>query len=106
MAGRGSAIWSPEARVDIEEIWIYYERVAGRTTAEKIARGIGRVIATIGQHPFAGRARDELRPGFRSLAASPHVVFYRIAGDRPEIIRVLDGRQDIDEIFATATPPP
>jgi toxin ParE1/3/4 len=41
-----------------------------------------------------------LRPGFRSLAARPHVVFYRVVNDIPEIIRVLDGRQDIEEIFA------
>jgi len=28
------------------------------------------------------------------------VVFYRVVNDAPEIIRVLDGRQDIEEIFA------
>ncbi len=35
----------------------------------------------------------------RSLAATPHVVFYRLRADRPEIVRVLDGRQDIGDIF-------
>ena len=50
--------------------------------------------------PSAGRSRDEIRPGLRSLAASPQVVFYRLNNDRPEIVRVLDGRQDIEEIFA------
>jgi toxin ParE1/3/4 len=101
MVGRtGTAIWSPEALADLDEIWNYYERVAGRNTAEKIAREIGAVVATIEDHPYAGRARSELRPGFRSLAASPHVVFYRVVDDVPEIVRVLDGRQDIEEVFA------
>jgi plasmid stabilization system protein ParE len=36
----------------------------------------------------------------RSFAATPHVVFYRVANDTPEIVRVLDGRQDIEEKFA------
>jgi toxin ParE1/3/4 len=99
-ARKGTAVWSPEALRDVDEIWNYYERIAGRTTAEKIAREIDRVIATIEYHPFAGRARNEVRPGFRSLAATPHVVFYRVMDDVPQIIRVLDGRQDIDEIFA------
>jgi toxin ParE1/3/4 len=27
-------------------------------------------------------------------------VFYRLKDDRPEIVRVLDGRRDIDEIFS------
>jgi plasmid stabilization system protein ParE len=31
----------------------------------------------------------------------PHVVFYRVVDDIPEIVRVLDGRQDIDEKFVT-----
>jgi plasmid stabilization system protein ParE len=51
-------------------------------------------------HPFAGRARDEVRPELRSVAAPPHVIFYRVKADIPEIVRVFDGRQDIDEIFA------
>ena len=101
MPGRGGpAQWSPDAMADVGEIWDYYERVAGRHTAERIVREIGDVVASIEHHPFAGRARDEIRAGFRSLAATPHVVFYRVTYDMPEIIRVLDGRQDIDEIFA------
>jgi toxin ParE1/3/4 len=96
----GAAIWSPEALSDLDEIWSYYERVAGRDTALKIIRQIGDVIAILENHPFAGRARDELRAGIRSLAATPHVVFYRVTDDVPEIIRILDSRRDIDEIFS------
>ena len=51
-------------------------------------------------HPFAGRDRDEVRPGLGSIVASPHVVFYRVNNDVAEIVRVLDGRRDLDEIFA------
>ena len=58
------------------------------------------MIALIEEHPFAGRARNELRPGLRSFAATPHVVFYRVVNDTPQIVRVLDGRQDIEEKFA------
>lgn len=98
--GSGAAIWSPEALSDLDEIWNYYDRVAGRNTALKIVRQIGKVITTLEDHPFAGRTRDELRAGIRSLAATPHVVFYRVANEIPEIIRILDSRRDIDEIFS------
>ncbi len=97
---RGTAIWSPEALRDIDEIWNYYERVAGKHTAERIIRKIAEVIATIEDHPFAGRARNELRPGVRSLAAAPHTVFYCVRNEIPEIIRILDSRRDIEEIFS------
>jgi toxin ParE1/3/4 len=100
MPRRRGAVWSPEAIADIEGIWEYYERVAGRRTAEKIVWDIGDVILTIEDHPLAGRLRAELRPGIRSLAAKPHVVFYRVAKDVPEIVRILDGRRDIEDIFS------
>jgi len=61
---------------------------------------MAKVIALIEQHPFAGRARDEVHPGLHSFAAPPHVVFYRGVDDAPQIVRLLDGRQDVEEIFA------
>jgi toxin ParE1/3/4 len=98
--GRRAALWSPEALDDRERIWDYYVRVAGRHTAEKMLREIAEVIALLEDHPFAGRSRNEVRSDLRSFAATPHVVFYRLVDDRPEIVRVLDGRQDIEEKFA------
>jgi toxin ParE1/3/4 len=70
------------------------------SVATKIVREINHLVASIEAYPYAGRSRDELRPGVRSLAAKPHVLFYRVVNDIPEIMRILDGRQDIDEIFA------
>ena len=101
MAGaRRAALWSPEALDDRERIWDYYVGVAGRHTAEKVLRDIGDVIALIEDHPFGGLARNEVRLRLRSFAVTPHVVFYRVVDDRPEIVRVLNGRQDIEDRFA------
>lgn len=101
MPGGGrTAIWSPEAIDDRERIWDNYAGVAGTQIAEKIFVELARVVALIEDRPFAGRARNEIRPGLRSFAATPHVVFYRVMNDTPEIVRVLDGRQDIEEQFA------
>jgi toxin ParE1/3/4 len=52
------------------------------------------------EHPLAGRGRDEIRPGLRSALSTPYVIFYRIRDNAPEVVRVLDGRRDIDEIFS------
>ena len=90
----------PRPLDDRERIWDYYVGVAGRHTAEKVLREIAEAIVLIEDHPFAGRARNEVRQGLRSFAASPHVVFYRVVDDRPEIVRLLDGWQDIEEKFA------
>src|SRR3954462_7052647 len=87
---RPPAIWSPEALDDIDHLWDYYARLAGRATADKIVREIAKIVKTIDDFPLAGRARDEIRAGLRSLAATPQIVFYRFNNDRPEIVRVLD----------------
>lgn len=101
MAGhRSRVIWSLEALDDIDRLWTYYAGTAGRVTADKLLREIDRVVRTIDDFPLAGRSRDEIRADLRSLAASLQVVFYRLNDDRPEIVRVLDGRQDIEEIFS------
>jgi toxin ParE1/3/4 len=71
-----------------------------RSLGEKMLRKVGEVVALIEDYPFVGRSRDELRAGFRSFAAHPHIVFYRVVNDLPEIMRVLDGRQDVEELFA------
>jgi toxin ParE1/3/4 len=92
--------WSPEALSDLSEIWDYYVKIAGQHTADGIVRRVGEVCALLEEHPFAGRARNEVWPGLRSMAASPHVVFERVNEGFAEIIRVLDGRRDLDEIFA------
>jgi toxin ParE1/3/4 len=67
---------------------------------DKITHEIEKACRILEDHPFAGRSRNEVRPGLRSVVASPHVVFYRVKNDRAEIVRVLDGRRDLDEIFS------
>jgi len=101
MAGRRLPIvWSPEAEADLADIWSYYREVAGARVAEARVRAIAEACRMLEEHPLGGRPRDEVRPGLRSVLASPHVIFYRLVDDAPQIVRVLDGRRDIEDIFA------
>ena len=93
-------IWSPEALDDLDHLWNYYANFAGRATADRILGGIAAIVVTLGDFPLVGRSRDDIRAGLRSLAITPQTVFYPLNKDRPEIVRVLDGRQDIEEIFS------
>jgi toxin ParE1/3/4 len=94
-------VWSPVALADLAEIWQHYARIAGRLTADKTVRDVGVACRTLAARPFAGRARDEVRPGLRAIAAGPLVVFYRIVRDQgAEILRVLDRRKDVDDMLA------
>lgn len=99
-AGKRPFIWSPEARADLADIWAYDAGVAGLQTANKVVRDIHAACRPLEDFPLAGRTRDELRRGLRSLAVRPHVVLNRVVDGTAEIVRVLDGRRDLDEIFA------
>ena len=48
----------------------------------------------LGQYPELGRSRDELLPKLRSFPASSYVIFYRIATDEIQVIRILHGSRD------------
>ena len=52
-------------------------------------REIAEACRLLEEHPLAGRARNEVRPGLRSVVTSPYVVFYRVPEDIAEIVRVL-----------------
>lgn len=92
-------IWSAEAEQDVTDIWNYWARQASPAVADDLLRAVGRAIARLQEWPFSGRKRDELIAGLRSAGARPNVIFYRLKDGRVEIVRVLDGRRDIDAIF-------
>lgn len=95
-------VWSKTALADLAGTWSHYAKIAGRLTADKTVRDVGAACRTLETRPFAGRARDEVRPGLRSIAAGPLVVFYRLGHrDGPEVLRVLDRRKDFEELFAS-----
>jgi toxin ParE1/3/4 len=98
-ADRRPVIWSLTAREDLREIWDYYSSTATTGIADGVVKRISDACLLLEDHPFAGRSRGELRPQLRSVAATPHVIFYRVASDVVEIVRVLHGRRDVNEIF-------
>ena len=50
-----------------------------------------------------GRARPELRPDLRSFPFKTYVIFFRYAAERLEIISVLEGHRDVEQVFHQAT---
>jgi toxin ParE1/3/4 len=89
---RSPVIWSPEATDDIDDLWDYYADVAGRMAADQVLREVGP-----SQQSTIFPSQDDLATRYEQAT---QIVFYRLKDDRPEIVRVLDGRRDIDEIFS------
>jgi toxin ParE1/3/4 len=90
-------VLSPAAQADLEQIWDYtYERW-GLHQAEEYLRELQHAIERAATHPRIGRACDEIRSGYRKLAAGSHMLFYRVTGeDVIDVVRILHRRMDVD----------
>ena len=49
----------------------------------------------LGDVPYAGRPRDEIRPGYRSLPVGEYPIFYRVMEPGVRIMHVVHGRMDL-----------
>jgi toxin ParE1/3/4 len=88
---------SPAAQADLEQIWDYARGRWGVDQAEEYLRELQRAIERAAANPRIGRACDEIRPGYRKLAAGSHTLFYRVtAGAVIDVVRVLHQRMDVD----------
>jgi len=71
-------------------------RVVGRRFVERL-RDQCRTLASL--PGTLGRARPELHADIRSISFRSYVIFFRYAGDRFEVINVLEDHRDISAHF-------
>jgi toxin ParE1/3/4 len=89
---------SGRARRDLVEIWRYIAN-DNESAADRFIDLITQRFGLLGENPYAGRSRDELRPGYRSFPVGQYLVFYRLSESRVEIMHVLHGKRDIETLF-------
>jgi toxin ParE1/3/4 len=88
---------TPAAQADLEQIWDYTHDSWGVDQAEKYLRELQHAIDHAAANPLIGRACDEIRPGYRKLAAGSHTLFYRLTTEGViDVVRILHQRMDID----------
>ena len=86
---------APEVETELDEIWYYTARESGSVqTANRLIDSITERFFLLAGFPYAGRVRNDLRPGLRSFPVGDYVIFYRIAGEDVHILHVVHGRRD------------
>jgi toxin ParE1/3/4 len=87
---------SPAAQADLEQIWDYTHDQWG-IEQEAYLRELQSAIERAAANPQIGRACDEVRAGYRKLAAGSHTLFYRVSAEGViDVVRVLHQRMDVD----------
>lgn len=89
---------TPRASEDLIEIWSYIaaDSVAN---ADAFIDKLCETMQVLSRQPGSGRHRDELASGIRSFPFGRYIVFYRAVTSGIEIVRVLHGARDIENIF-------
>ncbi len=91
-------VFSDEADSDLLHILTYLAE-RNLSSAASLAELFNSKIESLAHFPFIGRDRSVLAPELRSIVADNYVVFYRAERERVLVVRVLDGRRDIEAEF-------
>lgn len=87
-------ILSGEADSDIDGILLHSIAHHGQAVGEAYVRAISAVLDRLSAYPEIGSARDDLKPGLRSLPSGQHRIFYVVQSDGLVVIRVLHKAMD------------
>jgi len=91
-------VWSEKAEKDLLQTYGYLAE-RNPQAADVFAREVDDKFKNLSRFPFIGRERSSLAPGLRSVLVGTHLIFYLVGREQIVIVRVIDGRMDIDEEF-------
>lgn len=89
----------PEAELDLFLIWEHIS-LENLNAADRTLDQLEAEFNLMATQPLMGRERPELAPQLRSFAYGHYVIFYLPLDDGINLVRVLDGRQDVESIFS------
>jgi len=94
-------VYSAEARADLRALEDHIAERDGQLRADMVLGRIEETIHILAFMPGMGRPRPYLREGTRAFAVAPWTVIYEPLPelDGIRVIRVVDGRRDLPEIF-------
>jgi toxin ParE1/3/4 len=83
------------AQRDLSEIAAYTEANWGSEQKRRYLDAIRDRIRELRDNPEIGVKRNDVRPGYRSLASGQHQIFYRTSDTVIVVLRVLHGSMDV-----------
>ncbi len=77
----------------------HYIEERSPNAAEAFIRKLNTNFENLVRFPFIGQERSSVAPGLRCLVVGLYLIFYTVELDHIAIVRVIDGRMDVDEEF-------
>jgi len=88
----------PEAERDLDEIWWYIAQDSP-DNADRFLDRLQERFSTLAGFPKMGASRDDIQTGLRSQPAGSYLIFYFPLADGIEIVRVLHGSRDVENLL-------
>jgi toxin ParE1/3/4 len=92
---------APQARADLDEIWLYIARESGNhAIATRVVGSITDRFGLFSRFPNIGKSLEsELRPNVRTFPVNSYVIFYSVRPGEVRILRIIHARRDAQAIF-------
>ncbi len=91
-------IFAPSATRDLDRLYQYFLET-NVEAGEKLFKALNQRFYNLTQFPNIGKPYAHLHPNIRGLLVEKHIIFYRVTENQVEIVRIIDGRQDLDQLF-------
>jgi toxin ParE1/3/4 len=82
------------ARRDVLDIWRHIA-ADSESVADRFVDRLTHHFQILGDVPYAGRPRDDIRTGYRSFPIGDYLIFYRLREPGIQIMHVVHGRRDL-----------
>ena len=91
-------ILAPSAIADLEGISEYFLE-HNVDAGEKLFQKFNKRFHSLTQFPNLGKPYPNLHPDIRGLLEQNYIIFYRVSSEAVEIVRIIDARRNVLELF-------
>jgi toxin ParE1/3/4 len=93
-------ILAPSATHDLDRLSQYFFET-NVEAGEKLFQALNQQFYNLTQFPRLGKPYSHLHPNIRGLLVEKYIIFYRVTTTQVEIFRIVDGKQNLNQLFIT-----
>jgi toxin ParE1/3/4 len=83
---------------DLDEISDYF-LTQSLEAGERFVQTFNQKCSNLARFPHLGKSYTHLMPGLRGISLMNHIIFYRVVEQNIEILRVVSGFRDLEQVF-------
>ncbi len=93
-------ILAPSSTRDLDRLSQYFLET-NIEAGERLFKLLNQKFYSLTKFPNIGKPYPHFNPNIRGLIVEKYIIFYRVTTTQVEIVRVVDGRQDLTQLFTT-----